>query len=90
MGVPLTTGRSLAVDPVYIPLGSFLWLQTDHNKTSLNRLMTAQDTGSAIKGVVRGDFFWGTGKQSGPLEEGAGKNLPYHVPRGTIQMHLGH
>lgn len=64
MGVPLTTGRSLAVDPAYIPLGSFLWLQTDHNKTSLNRLMTAQDTGSAIKGAVRGDFFWGTGKQA--------------------------
>ena len=61
-GVPLTAGRSLAVDPAFIPLGSFLWLQTDHNGVSLNRVVTAQDTGSAIKGPVRGDFFWGTGE----------------------------
>ena len=64
LGVPLTAGRSLAVDPSFIPLGCFLWLQADHNGMSLNRLMTAQDTGSAIKGVVRGDFFWGTGEQA--------------------------
>ena len=64
LGVPLTAGRSLAVDPAYIPLGSFLWLQADHNEKPLNRLMTAQDTGSAIKGTVRGDFFWGTGDQA--------------------------
>ena len=64
LGVPLTAGRSMAVDPAYIPLGSFLWLQADHNGMSLNRLMTAQDTGSAIKGAVRGDFFWGTGKDA--------------------------
>lgn len=67
LGVSLTAGRSLAVDPAYIPLGSFLWLQADHGGTALNRLMTAQDTGSAIKGVVRGDFFWGTGSRA--LEE---------------------
>ncbi|MBO4643768.1 MAG: MltA domain-containing protein [Alphaproteobacteria bacterium] len=64
LGVPLTAGRSLAVDPAYIPLGSFLWLQAEHDKTPLNRLMTAQDTGSAIKGVIRGDFFWGAGEQA--------------------------
>ena len=64
LGVPLTAGRSLAVDPAYIPLGSFLWLQTGHGGTDLNRLMTAQDTGSAIKGAVRGDFFWGAGKDA--------------------------
>ena len=63
-GVPLTAGRSLAVDPAYIPSGSFLWLQADHHGMSLNRLMTAQDTGSAIKGVVRGDLFWGTGENA--------------------------
>lgn len=64
LGVPLTAGRSLAVDPFYIPLGSFLWLQAEHNNINLNRLMTAQDTGSAIKGPVRGDFFWGTGAEA--------------------------
>lgn len=65
LGVPLTGGRSLAVDPAYIPLGSFLWLETEMpNGLPLNRLMTAQDTGSAIKGAVRGDFFWGTGAEA--------------------------
>ena len=64
LGVPLTAKRSLAVDAAFIPLGSFLWLQTSHFGEKINRLMTAQDTGSAIKGVVRGDFFWGTGVQA--------------------------
>ena len=57
-GVRLTAGRSLAVDPAFVPLGSFLWLETTSpDGAPLNRLMTAQDTGSAIKGAVRGDFF---------------------------------
>ncbi len=65
LGVPLTAGRSLAVDPAYVPLGSFLWLQTTApDGSDLNRLVTAQDTGSAIKGAVRGDFFWGTGDKA--------------------------
>lgn len=65
LGVPLTAGRSLAVDPAYVPLGSFLWLQTTApDGSALNRLVTAQDTGSAIKGAVRGDFFWGTGDKA--------------------------
>lgn len=63
-GVALTPGRSLAVDSRYIPLGLPLWLDTTmpgENGGPLRRLMLAQDTGSAIKGPVRGDFFWGTG-----------------------------
>lgn len=62
-GVGLTAGRSLAIDPSYIPYGAPLWLQTSDPVTgrALNRLMIAQDTGGAIKGAVRGDFFWGTG-----------------------------
>lgn len=72
-GVRLTAGRSLAVDPAFVPLGSFLWLETTSpDGAPLNRLMTAQDTGSAIKGAVRGDFFWGTGddalKQAGRMK----------------------
>jgi membrane-bound lytic murein transglycosylase A len=62
LGVPLTPKRSLAVDPSYIPLGSFLWLET--RNPDFNRLMTAQDTGGAIKGAVRGDFFFGTGDEA--------------------------
>ena len=68
-GVALTPGRSMAVDTRYIPLGLPLWLDTTMPGAGagpLQRLMLAQDTGSAIKGPVRGDFFWGTG--DGALE----------------------
>ena len=61
-GVPLQAGRSLAVDRSFIPLGSLLWLETYiPDGTPLNKLVIAQDIGSAIKGVVRGDYFWGSG-----------------------------
>lgn len=64
-GVPLTAGRSLAVDPTYIPLGIPLWLDTrDGDNNVIQRLVIAQDTGAAIKGPIRGDFFWGTGEEA--------------------------
>ncbi|MER2519221.1 MAG: MltA domain-containing protein [Bdellovibrionales bacterium] len=74
-GVPLTSRRSLAVDPAYIPLGMPMWLETKNAEQesevqttppllSKGRLVVAQDTGGAIKGVVRGDFFWGYGKEA--------------------------
>ena len=63
--VPLTAGRSLAVDPRHVPLGSPVWLDTlapwPSGDRALKRLMIAQDTGGAIKGAVRGDVFWGAG-----------------------------
>jgi membrane-bound lytic murein transglycosylase A len=64
-GVALTPGRSLAVDTRYIPLGAPIWLDTTwpgQRDEPLRRLMVAQDVGGAIKGVVRGDFFWGPGE----------------------------
>jgi membrane-bound lytic murein transglycosylase A len=62
-GVALTAERSLAVDQKFIPLGLPLWLDTvDPAGKPLRRVMVAQDTGSAIKGPVRGDFFWGFGE----------------------------
>lgn len=69
MGVPLTAGRSLAVDPKYVPLGLPLWLVTTDpldpkNEKPLTRMVVAQDTGSAIKGIVRGDLFWGFGAEA--------------------------
>jgi len=72
LGVPLTPGRSLAVDPSYIPLGAPVFLATTYpaTDTPLRRLMMAQDTGGAIKGRVRADFFWGFGK---PAQEAAGR-----------------
>jgi membrane-bound lytic murein transglycosylase A len=63
LGVPLTAGRSLAVDARFIPLGAPVFLSTTWPNSSrpLNRLMLAQDTGGAIRGAVRADFFWGFG-----------------------------
>ncbi|WP_282604747.1 murein transglycosylase A [Pelagibius sp. Alg239-R121] len=67
-GVALTPRRSLAVDPAFMPLGAPIYLDTTWPGTAganpklLQRLMVAQDTGSAIKGAIRGDFFWGAGE----------------------------
>ena len=73
-GVPLLAGRSLAVDRKFLPLGAPLWLEAaapDGNPSlpdqMLRRLMVAQDTGSAIRGPVRGDVFWGTGRDAGEI-----------------------
>jgi membrane-bound lytic murein transglycosylase A len=62
-GVPVSTGRSLAVDSRYIPYGIPVWLDVKdaENKVSMQRLVIAQDTGGAIKGPLRGDVFWGFG-----------------------------
>ncbi|AXS80969.1 murein transglycosylase A [Dechloromonas sp. HYN0024] len=67
LGVPLTAERSIAVDPRSIPLGSPVFLATTqpNSALSMNRLVMAQDTGGAIKGAVRADFFWGFGKEAG-------------------------
>lgn len=63
-GVALTPGRSLAVDPEFLPYGMPLYLDTHYPDSArpLQRLMLAQDTGSAIKGPLRADFFWGAGE----------------------------
>lgn len=63
-GVPLVAERSMAIDREYMPLNVPVWLDIEHpdGKQRLQRLMLAQDVGSAIKGVVRGDFYWGTGR----------------------------
>ena len=69
LGVPLTAGRSLAIDPRVIPQGAPVFLATTWPNSSreLNRLMLAQDTGGAIRGAVRADFFWGFGEEAGSL-----------------------
>ncbi|WP_090693867.1 murein transglycosylase A [Paraburkholderia phenazinium] len=69
LGVPLTPERSIAVDPSSIPLGTPVFLQTTRPLTNspMNRLVFAQDTGSAIKGGVRADYFWGLGDDAGDL-----------------------
>ncbi|QAU35783.1 murein transglycosylase A [Janthinobacterium sp. 17J80-10] len=71
-GVPLTSQRSIAVDPQFIPMGAPVFLSTTQPNSArpLQRLMLAQDTGGAIRGAVRADFFWGFGHAAG---ESAGK-----------------
>jgi len=67
LGVPLLAERTVAVDPRSIPLGAPVFLATTLplSKTPLERLVMAQDTGGAIRGVVRADYFWGFGPQAG-------------------------
>jgi membrane-bound lytic murein transglycosylase A len=67
LGVPLTNEYSIAIDPRSIPLGSPVFLSTTQPNSAipLNRLMLAQDTGGAIRGPVRADFFWGFGEKAG-------------------------
>jgi len=66
-GVPLTPGRSIAVDPDSIPFGTPVWLASEGASASLQRLVLAQDTGSAITGALRADYFVGWGAQAGEL-----------------------
>lgn len=67
LGVPLTPGRSIAVDPRAVPLGAPVFLATTQPASGqpMQRLVLAQDTGGAIKGAVRADFFWGFGAEAG-------------------------
>ena len=69
LGVPLTPRRSIAVDPRFVALGAPVYLSTTmpNADTPLERLVIAQDTGGAIRGPVRADFFWGFGAEAGSL-----------------------
>jgi membrane-bound lytic murein transglycosylase A len=66
-GVPLTPGRSIAIDPESIPYGTPVWLASEGPQIALQRLVLAQDTGSAIRGAVRADYFAGWGDAAGEL-----------------------
>ena len=67
LGAPILAERAVAIDPKFIPLGAPVFLSTTfpNSNKALNRLMMAQDTGGAIKGGVRADFFWGAGYEAG-------------------------
>ncbi len=67
LGVPLAAGRTIAVDPRSVPLGAPVYLATSWplSTTPLDRLVLAQDTGGAIRGAIRVDFFWGFGPDAG-------------------------
>ena len=88
--VPLLEGRSLAVDPRHVPLGTPVWLDTTapwpDGEGPLRRLMVAQATGGAIKGAVRGDVFWGAGKRAEDIAGYMKSKGRYYVfvPRAAI------
>ncbi len=67
LGVPLVAGRTIAVDARLLPLGAPVFLSTSHplSNVPLQRLVMAQDTGGAIRGALRADFFWGSGDDAG-------------------------
>jgi membrane-bound lytic murein transglycosylase A len=69
LGVPLVPEYSLAVDRRFVPLGAPVYLAATlpGSEEPLRRLMTAHDTGGAIRGAVRADFFWGSGEPAGAL-----------------------
>ena len=69
LGVALTPRRSIAADPRYIPLGAPLFIATTRplSEQPMQKLVFAQDTGGAIRGAVRADFFWGFGPDAGAL-----------------------
>ena len=72
LGVALTPGRSVAVDPQMLPLGAPIFLSTTEaaSEVPLQRLVMGQDTGGAIRGAVRADFFFGFGTEA---SENAGR-----------------
>jgi len=83
-GVPLTPGRSLAVDRTLHTFGSPVWVETSAPDGPFRRLMFAEDTGSAIVGAARGDIFFGSGEGAAAIA-GAMKSkgrFVLFVPRG--------
>ena len=81
-GVALTPGRSLAVDPKFISYGTPIWLDTKDPLTAnkpFQRLLIAQDTGGAIKGLVRGDIFFGYGKTAAQYAGHMNRKGEYYI-----------
>ncbi|OZI21540.1 hypothetical protein CAL26_25275 [Bordetella genomosp. 9] len=68
-GLSLTARRSIAVDTSFVPLGTPVFLGTSWPGTDrpLDRLVFAQDTGTAIRGAARADFYWGYGDAAGQM-----------------------
>jgi membrane-bound lytic murein transglycosylase A len=92
MGVPLTPQRSVAVDRAFIPLGAPMWVMVKdptarRDAPPVGRLVVAQDTGGAIRGPARTDYFWGWGAEAG---ERAGRmrdeaEVFVLLPRGALE-----
>jgi membrane-bound lytic murein transglycosylase A len=94
LNVPLTAERSIAVDPVYVPLGAPVWLDSSHQnpdavggpQVPFRGLRVAQDTGGAIKGANRLDIFFGSGPRATLLagSQTATGTLTLLLPRTSV------
>ncbi|MFC1659351.1 murein transglycosylase A [Pseudomonadota bacterium] len=95
-GVELTPERSLAIDRDIIPLGFPVWIETKlpdfDEKIKYNRLLVSQDTGSAIKGSVRGDIFFGYGERAEKLAYNMKEIGEYFIllPKNKIKSNAKH
>ena len=96
-GIPLTAGRSIAVDKALHAYGTPFFIEADLPLTSpssqspFRRLMIAQDTGSAIVGPARADLFFGAGEEAGQIAariQQSGR-LAMFVPRETRFLYCG-
>lgn len=91
LGVPITARRSVAIDPGFVPLGAPVYVSTTWplSRKPLNQLMLAQDTGGAIRGPIRADYFWGfgddaareAGRMKQPLRMWVLLPKAYHLPQ---------
>ncbi len=94
-GAPLTPGRSIAVDRRFVPFSIPVWLDTvaptpdGRGETRFRRLMIAQDTGSAIRGPVRGDIFWGAGEEAAAIAGRMNSRGRYYLllPKSVVSTH---
>ncbi|WP_461192866.1 murein transglycosylase A [Bradyrhizobium sp. UFLA06-06] len=97
-GVPLTPGRSIAVDKALHVYGTPFFIagelpiESEQSKTPFHRLMIAQDTGSAIVGPARADLYFGAGADAGKVSGRLRHNMQFVmlVPRGLDPVARGH
>ncbi|MCE3255013.1 MAG: murein transglycosylase [Rickettsiaceae bacterium] len=90
-GSVLMPGRSLAVDSEILPLGFPMWLDIKNSNNIYQKLLVAQDTGSAIKGAVRGDIFFGRGKNAESLAAKMNDRGSYYIllPTAAVDRMVG-
>ena len=97
-GVPLTPGRSIAVDKTLHVYGTPFFIagelpiESEQSKTPFHRLMIAQDTGSAIVGPARADLYFGAGADAGKVSGRLRHNMQFVmlVPKGLDPVARGH
>lgn len=92
MNRSITAGRSIAVDPDFVPLGAPVWVEKA-GASPIRRLMVAQDTGAAINGAQRADIFYGTGddagREAGSIRDGGRMVVLLPIEQATAMLEAG-